>query len=48
MVVRAALISHPLAVTSEKRLLNAINSQRILLGLAALSPKEAIEGAKNT
>lgn len=47
-VVRAALISNPIVVTSERRLLNAINSQREILGLRALRPAEALELARET
>jgi hypothetical protein len=44
-VVRAALISQPLVVTAEKKLLKAINTQPTL-GLRAVSPSEALELAK--
>ena len=47
-VVRAALMSHPVVVTAEKRLLKAINSQSSLLHLIAKSPSEALELAKDS
>ncbi len=40
-IVRAALISRPLVVTTEKRLRKAINDQP-LLGLQAMTPSEAL------
>ena len=46
-VVRAALVSRPMVVTSEQRLLNAINNQHAQLGLKALHPRQAIELAKD-
>ncbi len=45
-IVRAALISHPIIVTADERLRDAIKSQP-MLGLTALSPKEALEFAKS-
>jgi len=47
-VVKAALVSHPIVVTDERRLLNAINENRALLGLEAITPAEALELAKDT
>jgi len=44
-VVRAGLISNPIVVTAERRLLTAINSQAGL-HLKAVSPAEALELAK--
>jgi hypothetical protein len=46
-VVRAALISHPIVVTAEKRVLRDVNSQSEL-GLWAVTPAQAIELAKDT
>ncbi len=47
-VVQAALVSRPTVVTAERRLRDAINSQRELFGgLEALSPSEAVELAKD-
>ena len=46
-VVRAALVSRPIVVTSEERLLKAINNQEAQLALRALHPREAIELAKD-
>lgn len=45
-VVRAALISRPIVVTAEKKLLKSINSQKDLLGLSAVNTAEALELAK--
>jgi hypothetical protein len=47
-LVRAALISLPIIVTAEKRLLNGVNKNRDVLGLAAITPAEALELAKET
>jgi hypothetical protein len=47
-VVKAALVSHPVVVTDEKGLRNAINDNHALLGLKAISPAEALELAKDT
>ncbi len=47
-VVRAGLISLPIIVTAEKRLLNGINKNRDALGLTALTPAEAIELARDS
>jgi hypothetical protein len=47
-VVKAALVSHPIVVTDERRLLNAINDNRAQLGLEAITPSEALELAKDT
>ncbi len=46
-VVRAALISKPIVVTAERRLLNAINSQVADLRLKAVTPSQALELAKD-
>jgi hypothetical protein len=46
-VVRAALISKPVVVTAERKLLNAINSQAADLRLKAVTPAEALELAKD-
>ena len=46
-VVRAALISHPVVVTSEKRVLRDVNTQSAL-GLRAVTPTEALELAIET
>jgi hypothetical protein len=46
-VVRAALISRPVIVTAEKKLLKAINTQPALK-LKALTPAEALELAKQS
>jgi len=46
-VVRAALISHPIVVTAEKRVLRDVNAQSVL-GLRAVTPAEALEFAKDT
>jgi hypothetical protein len=46
-VVRAALISHPIVVTAERRVLRDVNSQSVL-GLRAVTPAEALELAKDT
>lgn len=45
-LVRAALISKPIVVTREERLLRAINSQIDKLGLRALRPEEALQLAR--
>ncbi len=47
-VVKAALVSRPIVVTDERRLLNAINENSALLGLKAITPREALELAKDT
>ena len=47
-VVKAALISHPIVVTDEKPLRDAINEHRSLLRLTAITPAEALELAKET
>jgi len=47
-IVKAALISHPIVVTDEVALLNAINRNHELLGLKAITPSEALELAKDT
>ena len=47
-VVKAALVSHPIVVTDERRLLNASNENSALLGLKAITPCEALELAKDT
>lgn len=46
-IVRAALISHPLIVTADAELKNAINNQPAL-GLQAVTPREAIGIAEQT
>jgi hypothetical protein len=46
-IVRAAMISHPLIVTSDAELKDRINSQPVL-GLQALTPREAIGIAEQT
>ena len=46
-VVRAALISHPIVVTAEQRVLRDVNTQS-LLALKAVTPAEALELAKDT
>ena len=46
-IVKAALISHPIVVTDEVALLNAINRNHELLGLKAITPSEALELAKD-
>ena len=46
-VVKAAVISHPILVTADKRLFRDVNSQSVL-GLRALTPAEALELAKDT
>jgi hypothetical protein len=46
-VVRAALTSHPIIVTAEKRVLRDVNAQPVL-GLKAVTPAEALELAKDT
>jgi len=45
-VVRAGLISLPIIVTAEKRLLNGINKHRDILGLTAMTPAEALKLAE--
>ena len=47
-IVKAALISHPIVVTDEVGLLNAINSNHEVLGLKAITPAEALQLAKDT
>ena len=47
-VVTAALISRPFVITAERGLLQAINNQRDLLGLTALTPGEALELARDS
>lgn len=47
-VVSAALESHPIVVTDEKKLRDRINAHRGALGLTAISPSEALELAKDT
>lgn len=47
-VVEAALTSHPIVVTDEERLRNAINGNHALLGLRAVTPAEALELARDT
>jgi hypothetical protein len=47
-VVKAALISHPIIVTDESALRDAINRNHELLGLKAITPAEALELAKDT
>jgi len=46
-LVRAALISHPIVVTAEKRVLRDVNSQSVLR-LRAVTPAEALKLAKDT
>lgn len=46
-IVRAAMISHPLIVTADAELKDAINSQPVL-ELQALTPREAIGIAEQT
>jgi hypothetical protein len=46
-VVRAALISHPLVVTAEGKLKNAVNNCTGL-GLKAVTPAEALELARDS
>jgi len=46
-VVRAALISHPIIVTAEDRVLKAVSRESVL-ALKALTPAEALELAKDT
>ena len=46
-VVRAALISKPIVVTAERKLLNAINAQVADLRLKAATPAEALELARD-
>jgi hypothetical protein len=46
-LVRAALISHPILVTAEKRVLRDVNSQSVL-ELRAVTPADALELAKDT
>ena len=46
-VVRTALISKPIVVTAERKLLNAINLQVADLRLKAVTPAEALELAKD-
>ena len=45
-VVRAALISHPIVVSAEERVLRDVNAQSVL-GLRAVTPAEALELAKD-
>ena len=45
-VVRAALISRPIIVTAERRLLNGVNRNAAALGLRAITPADALELAK--
>ncbi len=47
-VVRAGLISLPIIVTAEKRLLDGINKNRLALRLRALTPAEALELAQDS
>jgi len=47
-IVKAALISHPIVVTDEVALLNAINRNHDVLGVKAITPAEALELAKDT
>ncbi len=47
-VVKAALISHPLVVTSDEDLAKAIKRHQDVLGLSVLSPHEALELAKDS
>lgn len=47
-VVRAGLLSLPIIVTAEKRLLSRINKNRNTLGLKAVTPAEALELAKDS
>jgi hypothetical protein len=47
-VVRAGLISRPIIVTAEERLLNGINKHREVLELTAVTPAEAVELARET
>jgi len=47
-LVKAAMVSHPIVVTDERRLRNAINHKHALLGLKAITPCEALELAKDT
>ena len=46
-VLEAALISHPIVVTADKKVLRDINAQSVL-GLRAVTPAEALELAKDT
>jgi hypothetical protein len=46
-VLKAALISHPIVVTADKKLLRDVNAQSAL-GLRAVTPAEALEFAKET
>jgi len=47
-LVRAALISHPIVVTDEELLRNRINANYTVLGLKAISPREALELARDS
>jgi hypothetical protein len=46
-VVKAALLSHPIVVTDERRLRDAINDNHTSLRLKAISPSDALELAKD-
>jgi len=45
-LVRAGLISHPIIVTAEKRLISGINKHRQVLELTAITPAEALKLAE--
>jgi len=47
-LVRAGLISRPIIVTAEERLLNGINKHRQVLELTAITPAQAVELARET
>jgi hypothetical protein len=46
-VLKAALISHPIVVTADEKVLRDVNSQSVL-GLRAVTPRDALELAKET